>query len=73
VIYDNFSSDKLDNIAESLEELRCSINSFGVDVREIDILNKAMEGQLNFKYKYILEADFQELINWRIRMKIDKA
>jgi UDP-glucose 4-epimerase len=44
VIYDNFARGKMENIAESLEDPRCSIYPFGGDVREIDILNKAMEG-----------------------------
>ena len=34
----------MDNIRESLKDPRCHIFSYGGDVREIDILDKAMEG-----------------------------
>lgn len=44
VIYDNFTRGKMDNIAESLNDKRCTIFPFGGDIRDIDILNKAMEG-----------------------------
>lgn len=43
-IYDNFSRGKMENIADSLEDDRCSIFPFGGDVRELDILDKAFEG-----------------------------
>lgn len=43
-IYDNFSRGKMENIADSLEDERCSIFPFGGDVRELDILDKAFEG-----------------------------
>jgi UDP-glucose 4-epimerase len=44
VIYDNFARGKMENISESLADPRCSIFPFGGDVREIDILDKALEG-----------------------------
>ncbi len=44
VIYDNFARGKMDNIVESLKDTRCSIFPLGGDIRETDILDKAMEG-----------------------------
>ncbi len=44
IIYDNFTRGKMENIEESLKDPRCSIYPYGGDVREIDILDKAMEG-----------------------------
>ncbi len=44
IIYDNFARGKMENIAESLKDPRCSIHPTGGDVREIDILNDAMKG-----------------------------
>ncbi len=43
-IYDNFSRGKVTNIDESLKDERCEIYPYGGDVRETDILDKAMEG-----------------------------
>ena len=44
VIYDNFARGKKQYLEESLKDNRCSIFPIGGDIREIDILNKAMEG-----------------------------
>lgn len=44
IIYDNFTRGKIENIEESLKDKKCSIFPLGGDVREIDILDKAMEG-----------------------------
>jgi UDP-glucose 4-epimerase len=44
VIYDNFARGKMDNLADCLEDSRCTIFPFGGDLREIDILDKAVEG-----------------------------
>lgn len=44
IIYDNFTRGKLENIEESLKDSRCSIFSYGGDIRDIDILDQAMEG-----------------------------
>ncbi len=44
IIYDNFTRGKMENIEESLKDPRCSIYPYGGDVREIDILDTAMEG-----------------------------
>ena len=43
IIYDNFTRGKMENIEESLKDSRCTIYPLGGDVREIDILDKAME------------------------------
>ncbi len=44
LIYDNFTRGKMENIEESLKDSRCSIFPYGGDVREIDVLDQAMEG-----------------------------
>ena len=44
VIYDNFTRGKMENIKESLNDKRCYVFPYGGDIREIDILDKAMEG-----------------------------
>ena len=44
VIYDNFARGKKQYLEESIKDKRCSIFPVGGDIREIDILNKAMEG-----------------------------
>lgn len=44
IIYDNFARGKMTNIEKSLEDDRCYIYPYGGDLREVDILNKAMEG-----------------------------
>ncbi len=43
VVYDNFTRGNLDYISEQLKDKRCTIFPFGGDIREIDILNSAME------------------------------
>lgn len=45
VIYDNFARGKTDNIQDCLEDPRCTIFPYGGDVREVDILDKAVEGK----------------------------
>lgn len=44
IIYDNFTRGKLENLEVSLKDSRCTIFPYGGDVREIDVLDKAMEG-----------------------------
>ena len=44
ILYDNFQRGKIDNIEDSLKDPRCSIFPYGGDIREVDILDKAMEG-----------------------------
>jgi len=44
IIYDNFTRGKMENIEESLKDARCSVFPYGGDIRDIDILDKAMEG-----------------------------
>jgi UDP-glucose 4-epimerase len=43
VIFDNFARGKMDNIKHLLNDDRVSIFPFGGDVREVDILDKAMK------------------------------
>lgn len=44
VIYDNFTRGKMENIQESLKDPRCELFPFGGDIRDVDVLDKAMEG-----------------------------
>ncbi len=44
IIYDNFARGKMENVDDLLTDPRCSIFPFGGDVRDIDILDKAMDG-----------------------------
>ena len=44
ILYDNFTRGKLENIEDCLKDPRCHIFPYGGDIREIDILNKAMGG-----------------------------
>jgi UDP-glucose 4-epimerase len=44
VIYDNFVRGKLRNIEHALKDPRCTVYPYGGDIREVDILDKAMEG-----------------------------
>jgi len=44
VVYDNFARGNKSYLAEQLKDERCSVFPFGGDIREIDILNTAMEG-----------------------------
>jgi len=44
IVYDNLQRGKIDNIEESLKDSRCKIFPYGGDVRDVDILDKAMEG-----------------------------
>lgn len=44
VIFDNFSRGKMSNIEECLGDPRVSVFPFGGDIRELDILDKAVEG-----------------------------
>lgn len=44
IIYDNFARGKLANIDDVLADERCTVYPYGGDVREIDILDTAMEG-----------------------------
>lgn len=45
VVYDNFARGKREYLDEQLKDKRCTIYPIGGDVRETDILNKAMEGK----------------------------
>lgn len=44
VIYDNFARGRKAHLEQQLKDERCSIFPFGGDIREVDLLNKAMEG-----------------------------
>ncbi len=44
IIYDNFARGKKSYVEEQLKDPRCSLFSDGGDIREIDILNRAMKG-----------------------------
>jgi len=44
IIYDNFSRGKIEYIKDSLNDSRCKVFPLGGDIRDIDILNKAMQG-----------------------------
>jgi UDP-glucose 4-epimerase len=44
IVYDNFARGKKEYLAEALQDSRCKLYPFGGDVREIDILNQAMQG-----------------------------
>ena len=44
IIYDNLQRGKIDNIEDSLKDPRCTIFPYGGDVRDVDILDKALEG-----------------------------
>jgi UDP-glucose 4-epimerase len=44
VIYDNFARGKLEYIAQSLEDSRCTVWPHGGDIRDVDLLNDAMAG-----------------------------
>lgn len=44
IIYDNFTRGKRENIEEYLKDERCKLFPYGGDIREIDVLDKAVEG-----------------------------
>ncbi|NBQ25737.1 MAG: NAD-dependent epimerase/dehydratase family protein [Verrucomicrobia bacterium] len=44
VIYDNFARGKASNVSASLKDPRCRLYTNGGDVRDIDLLNDAMQG-----------------------------
>jgi UDP-glucose 4-epimerase len=44
IIYDNFTRGKYENINDCLKDKRCTVFPFGGDIRELDVLDKAMEG-----------------------------
>lgn len=44
IIFDNFARGKMENISESLKDDRCYIYPYGGDIRDTDVLNRAMEG-----------------------------
>ena len=44
LIYDNFVRGKLPNISTQIKDPRCSVFEDGGDIRDVDILDKAMQG-----------------------------
>lgn len=44
IVYDNLTRGKKEYLGKSLKDSRCTFYPFGGDIRETDILNKAMEG-----------------------------
>jgi UDP-glucose 4-epimerase len=44
IIYDNFARGKIANISQSLKDTRCKVFELGGDIRDTDILDKAMQG-----------------------------
>lgn len=44
VVYDNFARGQKEYLVDALKDTRCKLFPIGGDIREIDILNKAMEG-----------------------------
>lgn len=44
IVYDNFARGKRENIADCLNDSRCEIFPLGGDIRDIDILDQAMDG-----------------------------
>ena len=44
VIYDNFVRSSLENLSDLLKDPRCSVFPDGGDIREVDILSRALEG-----------------------------
>ncbi len=44
-IYDNFTRGKMANIEDCLKDKRCRVYPLGGDIRDIDILDKAIEGK----------------------------
>lgn len=43
LVYDNYARGKRNNIQESLADPRCTVFEDGGDIREVDVLNKAMQ------------------------------
>ena len=46
LIYDNYARGKRSNVQESLEDPRCTVFEDGGDIREVDVLDKAV-GQVD--------------------------
>jgi len=44
IIYDNFARGKIENLGDVVNDPRVEINPYGGDIREVDILNKTLEG-----------------------------
>lgn len=44
VVYDNFTRGKMENLRASLADPRCQVFPFGGDVRDVDVLDRAMDG-----------------------------
>jgi len=44
IVYDNFTRGKMSNLTDSLTDPRCTVFPYGGDIRETDVLDRAMEG-----------------------------
>lgn len=44
IVYDNFARSTISNLGDTVKDPRLKINPFGGDIRDVDILNKTMEG-----------------------------
>jgi UDP-glucose 4-epimerase len=44
IVYDNFTRGKLDNLRDSLADPRCTVYPHGGDIRDVDLLDAAMDG-----------------------------
>ena len=44
IVYDNFARSTISNLGETINDPRLQINPYGGDIRDVDILNKTMEG-----------------------------
>jgi UDP-glucose 4-epimerase len=59
VIYDNFARGKLEYIAESLQDSRCTVWPHGGDIRDVDLLDdvmKEMDGVIHLAAMWLLHC-----------------
>ena len=59
IIYDNFTRGKLSNISSSLLDPRCSIFEDGGDIRDLDVLDKAVaesDGVIHLAAMWLLHS-----------------
>lgn len=59
VIYDNFTRGKMENIAEQLKDSRCEVFVDGGDIRDVDVLNKAVseaDGVIHLAAMWLLHS-----------------
>lgn len=44
IVYDNFARSSISNLGDSIKDPRLKLNPYGGDIRDVDILNKTLEG-----------------------------